>query len=85
MPSSTPKQERFMQIAAVSPDFARDNGIPQNVARDFASADRAERGQRQRGLHDTTDQPRGTGSPAKGHGAKALSRKTKSFTGVRPR
>lgn len=39
MPSSTPKQARFMRAAAHDPDFARRNKISQAVAREFVRAD----------------------------------------------
>jgi hypothetical protein len=40
MPSSTPKQKRFMAAAANNPKFAREAGIPTRVAREFHAADR---------------------------------------------
>jgi hypothetical protein len=40
MPSSTPKQARFMRAVAHNPGFAKKVGVPQNVARDFEAADR---------------------------------------------
>jgi hypothetical protein len=39
MPSKTPKQARTMRAAAHDPKFAKKLGIPQGVARDFATAD----------------------------------------------
>lgn len=40
MGSSTTRQARFMQIAAKSPKFAEQVGVPQSVAKDFYSADK---------------------------------------------
>lgn len=39
MPSSSNKQRRFMAAAANNPAFAKRAGIPQSVAREFATAD----------------------------------------------
>jgi len=39
MPSKSKKQERFMQAAAHSPEFAAKAGIPVSVAKDFVAAD----------------------------------------------
>jgi len=41
MPSSTPKQARFMAAAAHSPEFAKKAGIPVSVAKEFNKADAA--------------------------------------------
>lgn len=41
MPSSSPKQHRFMEAVDHNPDFARKVGVPQSVARDFVAADKA--------------------------------------------
>lgn len=41
MPSTSPKQARFMAAAANNPKFAKKAGIPQNTAKDFHSADKA--------------------------------------------
>jgi hypothetical protein len=41
MPSKTPKQARFMQAAAHNPKLAKQAGIKQSVAREFAAADKA--------------------------------------------
>jgi len=43
MPSKTPRQERFMQIAAHDKEFADKNGIPQEVAKEFHEADKAKK------------------------------------------
>jgi len=43
MPSKTPKQARFMQIAAHNPKFARRAGISQSVAREFNQADKGKK------------------------------------------
>lgn len=40
MPSKSKKQERFMQAAAHNPEFAKKAGIPQSVAKEFASEDK---------------------------------------------
>lgn len=40
MPSSTPKQARFMAAVANSPKFAAKAGVPQPVGQEFAKADR---------------------------------------------
>jgi hypothetical protein len=39
MPSTSAKQERFMQAAAHNPQFAKKAGIPQSVAQEYVSAD----------------------------------------------
>ena len=39
MPSTSEKQARFMAAAAHDPDFAKRNGIPQSVAKEFNQAD----------------------------------------------
>lgn len=41
MPSSTPKQARFMSAVAHSPEFAKKVGVPQSVGKDFHNADKA--------------------------------------------
>lgn len=41
MPSKSAKQHRFMEAAAHNPRFARKAGIPQSVAQEFVSADKA--------------------------------------------
>lgn len=43
MPSVSKKQERFMTIAAHSPEFAKKAGIDQSVAKEFHSADKAKK------------------------------------------
>lgn len=43
MPSTSPKQARFMAIAAKDPSFAKQAGIPQSVAREFHAADLSKR------------------------------------------
>ena len=40
MPSTSPKQRRFMRIAAHNPEFAAEAGISQKVAREFYEADK---------------------------------------------
>lgn len=44
MPSASPKQARLMEIAAKNPKFAKQVGIPQEVAEDFHEADKKKRG-----------------------------------------
>lgn len=39
MPSSTPRQAKFMRVAAHNPSFAKEAGISQTVAREFNDAD----------------------------------------------
>lgn len=41
MPSVSKKQKRFMAAAAHSPEFAKKAGISQSVAKEFNSADNA--------------------------------------------
>lgn len=40
MPSKSPAQERLMQAAAHNPAFAKKVGVPQEVAKEFNSADK---------------------------------------------
>lgn len=39
MPSSTPKQARFMAAAAHDPKFAKRVGVPHSVAKEYNEAD----------------------------------------------
>lgn len=39
MPSTSPKEHRFMEAIAHSPEFAKKAGVPQSVGKDFAKAD----------------------------------------------
>lgn len=39
MPSTSPKQHRFMEAIAHSASFAKKAGVPQKVGKDFAEAD----------------------------------------------
>jgi len=39
MPSSTPKQAKFMRAVAHNPKFAKKAGVPQSVGKEFAAAD----------------------------------------------
>jgi hypothetical protein len=41
MPSTTPKQKRFMAKASRSPGFAKAAGIKQSVAKEFFRADQS--------------------------------------------
>lgn len=41
MPSKSKKQKKFMAAAAHNPKFAKKAGIPQSVAKEFHSADKA--------------------------------------------
>jgi hypothetical protein len=43
MPSTSPRQKRFMAKAAADPKFAREAGISGSVAREFRAADRGKR------------------------------------------
>lgn len=43
MPSTSDKQEKFMNAAAHNPEFAKKAGIPQSVAKDFHEADKAKK------------------------------------------
>ena len=43
MPSKSPKQHRFMEAIAHSPEFAKKAGVPQEVGKDFAAADKAKK------------------------------------------
>jgi hypothetical protein len=40
MPSTSKKQERFMQAAAHDPEFAKRAGIRQAIAKEFVEADK---------------------------------------------
>lgn len=40
MPSTSPKQARFMAMIAHDPSAAKRTGVPQSVARDFNQADK---------------------------------------------
>jgi hypothetical protein len=40
MPSKSPAQRKFMRAAAHDPAFAKDAGIPQSVAKEYAAADK---------------------------------------------
>jgi hypothetical protein len=42
MPSTSPKQARFMAAAAHNATFAKEAGIPQSVAKEFHAADKAQ-------------------------------------------
>jgi hypothetical protein len=39
MPSSSPKQARFMAAVAHNPKFAKKAGVPQSVGKEFNNAD----------------------------------------------
>lgn len=41
MPSTSPKQARFMAAVAHNPEFARKVQVPQSVGKDFNKADMA--------------------------------------------
>jgi hypothetical protein len=43
MPSTSPKQARFMAAAAHDPSFAKAAGVPLSVAREFNQADLSKR------------------------------------------
>lgn len=40
MPSTSPKQHRFMLAVENNPAFAKKVGVPQKVGKDFAEADK---------------------------------------------
>ena len=40
MPSSTPKQKRFMQAVAHNPKFAKKVDVPVSVGKEFVKADK---------------------------------------------
>jgi hypothetical protein len=63
MPSSTPKQAKFMAAAANSPSFAKEAGIPQSVAKEFHAADKAKA---DRGTHIRHMRPYVKGSRVNG-------------------
>lgn len=42
MPSTSPKQMRFMNAAAHDPKFAKKAGVPVKVAKEYHAADKAE-------------------------------------------
>jgi len=44
MPSTTPRQARFMESVAKSPAFAKKVGVQQAVGKDFHEADKKKRG-----------------------------------------
>lgn len=44
MPSTSPKQARFMQAVANNPKFAKKAGVPVKVGKDFAAADKRKAG-----------------------------------------
>lgn len=43
MPSKSKKQAKLMRAAAHSPAFAKKVGVPQSVAREFYTADKAKK------------------------------------------
>ena len=40
MPSTSPKQKKFMAAVANNPSFAKKAGVPQSVGQDFSNADK---------------------------------------------
>lgn len=40
MPSTSPKQRKFMRAVSHSPEFAAKVGVPQSVGKDFEAADK---------------------------------------------
>lgn len=52
MPSTSPKQRKFMAAAAHNPEFAKKAGIPQSVAKEFHEADKAKKKSRSKTLYD---------------------------------
>lgn len=43
MPSTSPKQHRFMEAVAHNPQFAKQAGVPQSVGREFVTADKGKK------------------------------------------
>ena len=43
MPSTSKKQEKFMNAVAHNPGFAKKAGVPQSVGKDFSAADKAKK------------------------------------------
>lgn len=43
MPSTSPKQHRFMEAVAHNPEFAKKAGVPPSVGADFVAADKGKR------------------------------------------
>ena len=43
MPSTSKKQEKFMNAVAHNPEFAKKAGVPQAVGKDFSAADKAKK------------------------------------------
>lgn len=43
MPSSSEKQHRFMEAVAHDKEFAKKAGVPQDVGKDFAEADKGKK------------------------------------------
>lgn len=43
MPSKSKAQEKLMRAAAHNPEFAKKVGVPQEVAKEFESADKAKK------------------------------------------
>ena len=43
MPATSLKQKRFMDAAAHNPDFAKQAGVPMDVAKDFSAASKGEK------------------------------------------
>lgn len=66
MPSSTPKQARFMAAIAHDPGFAKRVGVPQSVGKDFHQADAGT---------GILNKPRRRGAPG------FRGKKTRSYTG----
>lgn len=54
MPSTSPKQERFMTAVAKNPEFAKKVKVPQSVGQEFHEADMA----KQRSMARAVRQPR---------------------------
>ena len=43
MPSTSKKQEQFMAAVAHNPEFAKQEGVPQSVGKEFNEADKRKR------------------------------------------
>jgi len=70
MPAVSEKQKRFMDAAAHNPEFAKQAGIPVNVAQEFSAASKGKK-------FGTGDRPdrQGINKPKTDHGATALFKK----------
>lgn len=54
MPSTSKKQERFMNAVAHSKAFAKKAGVPQSVGEEFSQADKAKKAKHKRMYKENT-------------------------------